>query len=79
MPIHIGIMCEHCGRVYFVATSGRIRLENSVRANYQLTCAPPCGATRYFTKDAMQPYIVSDYVSKRGHAERSEYELLREP
>ena len=79
MPIHIGIMCERCGRVYFVTTSGRIRPEKRKGTVYQLTCAPPCGAIRYFKKNEMQPYIASDYAANRGYGERTECELVREP
>jgi hypothetical protein len=79
MPIQIGIMCERCGRVYVVATSKRIRRDKRLGADYRLTCESPCGAIRYFTKNELQPYVVSAYVVKRGFAERNEYEPVREP
>jgi hypothetical protein len=77
MPIHMGVMCEACGKVHFVATSRGIQLSRTAEGMYRLTCKPPCPETREFRKEGMHPYRVSDDVFKRGYAEEGEYELVK--
>jgi hypothetical protein len=77
MPVHMGVMCEACGKVHFVATSRGIQLSRTVEGMYRLTCNPPCPETREFRKEGMHPYRVSDDVFKRGYAEEGEYELVQ--
>lgn len=76
MAIHMGIMCEACGMVHLVAMSPGIELSRTTGGNYQLTCKPSCSVIRYFRKDEMRPYRVSDDVFNRGYAEVGEYELV---
>ena len=77
MPIHMGIKCDVCQTVHFVATSRSVRLGESVEGMYRLTCQPPCHEVREFRKEGMHPYRVSDDVFKRGYAEEGEYELVQ--
>jgi len=76
MPIHVGISCERCGKVHFIATSKRIEFGQNDKS-YRLACMFPCGAIRYFQKEQMLPYAVSDDVFSRGYAERNEYEPMQ--
>ena len=41
MPIHMGIMCERCRKVYFIATSRAIKPNEFAAGMYRLTCNPP--------------------------------------
>jgi hypothetical protein len=76
MPIHMGIMCEACGVVHFVATSPGIKLSERVEGMYWLTCKAPCPEAKMFRKEAMRPYRVGDDMFNRGYAEEGEYELV---
>lgn len=76
MPIHIGIMCERCRRVHFVATSSAVQFSRSGGGVYRLKCVPPCGETKEFRKEGMQPYRVTDDVFNRGHALEGDYESI---
>jgi len=76
MPIHVGIQCESCGRVYFVANTDRIEFQPS--EFYQLTCTSPCNAVRTFLASDMKPYSVSTYSYQRGYAGAGEYQELRQ-
>jgi len=77
MTIHIGIMCEECGKVHFIGTSFRIVLSRKDKGMYQFTCKPPCPAVKDFRKDGMRPYRASDDVFERGYADVGEYELVQ--
>jgi hypothetical protein len=80
MPVHVGIMCKKCEKVYFPGgntdqidfgpSPGRLGV-------YRLTCAYPCNTVRLFRTYDMQPYSVSMYSYERGYAHRDEYEELR--
>ncbi len=76
MPVHMGIVCDACGVVHFVATSPGIKLSERVVGMYRLTCKPPCSVTRNFRKDEMRPYRVTDDIFQRGYAREGEYELV---
>ena len=76
MPVHMGIMCERCRKVHFIATSPGIKLSERVEGMYRLTCKPPCPELREFRRDAMHPYRVTDEVFKAGYAELGEYEVV---
>ena len=76
MPIHMGIMCEACRKVHFVATSPGVRLSRTIDGIYRLTCQLPCPAVKDFRKDGMRPYRVSEDAFKRGYANEGEYELV---
>jgi hypothetical protein len=76
MPVHMGIMCDRCQRVHFIATSSGIDFRPSVAATYRLRCKPPCAEARAFRKDEMRPYRVSDEAFRRGYADEGEYEPL---
>ena len=76
MPVHIGIMCERCRKVHFIATSPGIKLSERVEGMYRLTCKPPCPEMREFRKESMRPYRVLDEMFKTGYAEEGEYELI---
>jgi len=73
----MGMLCERCGKVHFVAKSPGIELSRTAEGMYRLTCKPPCSGVREFRKDGMRPYRVSDNVFKRGYAEVGEYELVQ--
>ena len=77
MAIHMGIMCEVCRKVHFIATSPGIRPSPVIPAMYLLTCRFPCPEKREFRKETMRPYRVSEDVFSRGYAEEGEYELIR--
>ena len=73
MPVAMGIACEKCGRVWFVAhpdNACRIRFDDTdrLRPSYQLTCK--CLAVHFFEKREMLPYSVSEYCIQRGYAAR---------
>ena len=72
MPIHVGIICERCRKVHFIATSKRIEVAER-DGSYRLACMFPCGAMRHFRKEQMLPYAASDDVFSRGYAERDAY------
>lgn len=76
MPIHIGIMCNICRKVHFVATSHRIKPSKLAAGMYRLACNPPCRMQREFRKENMRPYRVAENVFKTGYANESEYELV---
>lgn len=59
MPIHMGIMCQRCGNVHFIATSSAIQCGRQ-RGIYQLNCPSPCYGTREFGREDMSPYRVAD-------------------
>jgi len=75
MPVHMGIMCERCRGVYFIATSRAIKPELAA-GMYRLTCDLPCHEFREFRKDGMRPSRVSEDVFRSGHAKEGEYELV---
>jgi hypothetical protein len=79
MPVHVGIACPHCQRVYFLANdTSRIEPDHSP-ANlnmFRLTCPPPCSAVRLFHDRDMRPYSVSTYSFERGYANCGEYREL---
>lgn len=76
VAIHMGILCEVCGVVHFIATSPGIRLSATMEGMYRLTCKPPCSEVKTFRKEAMHPYRVSEDIFKKGYAEVGEYEVL---
>jgi hypothetical protein len=51
MPVHMGIMCERCRKVHFIATSPGIKLSDRVEGMYWVTCKRPC-PVRTLLKDA---------------------------
>jgi hypothetical protein len=73
----MGVMCEACGKVHFVATSRGIQLSRTTEGIYLLRCGPPCPAVMEFRKDGTRPYRVSADVFKRGYAKEGEYELVK--
>jgi hypothetical protein len=76
MRIHMGIMCERCRKVHFVATSRAIQFSR-LSETYLLKCPPPCATTGLFQEHLMLPYRVSDEVFRTGWAAEGEYEPLR--
>jgi len=77
--IHVGIMCERCRKIHFIATSSGIQLSRSGGAGggmYRLNCPPPCAEMKEFRKEGMRPYRVADEVFRRGYASEGEYELV---
>jgi len=76
MPIHVGIQCESCGKVFFVANTDRIEFQPSEL--YQLTCTSPCNAVRTFIASDMKPYSVPTYAYQRGYAGAGEYQELKQ-
>ncbi|HVO59301.1 MAG TPA: hypothetical protein VMT53_00120 [Terriglobales bacterium] len=78
MPIHVGIVCESCERVYFIARTDRIEFLAET-GEYQLVCPAPCGVSRRFDKQRLAPFSVKTPHYSRGYANRGEYELVRTP
>jgi hypothetical protein len=76
MPVHMGIMCEKCRKVHFIATSSNIRPSRQVQGMYLLTCRAPCPEAREFRKDTMHLYRVCDAAFQTGFASEGEYELV---
>ncbi len=76
MPIHMGIMCESCGKVHFIGTSPTIEFTRSGEGVYHFICLPPCGETQEFQKHDMLAYRVTDDVFQRGYAEETEYDVV---
>jgi hypothetical protein len=77
MPIYMGIMCERCRKVHFIATSSGIQFSRPGGGIYRLSCPPPCAQTREFRKEGMLPYRVAEDVFRRGYALEGEYEPVR--
>lgn len=76
MPVHMGVMCGVCRKVYFVATSPAIRPSHTVENMYVLACPSPCGELKEFRKETLRPYRVSEDVFNRGYAQEGEYEVI---
>lgn len=76
MTIHMGILCDGCGTVHFIATSPGVELVTKIGGPYKVTCKPPCDAVRQFRPDEMPSYRVADDVFSRGYAEPGEYEVV---
>jgi hypothetical protein len=76
MPVHMGVICDRCRKVHFIATSPGIEFGPPGAATYRLCCKPPCDEARVFRKDEMRPYRVSDEAFRKGYAEEGEYEPL---
>jgi hypothetical protein len=76
MPIHVGIVCESCERIYFIARTDRIEFLAET-AEYQLVCPRPCGMMRRFDKERLAPFSVATQHYNRGYANKGEYELVR--
>jgi hypothetical protein len=76
MAIHMGIMCDACGTVHFIATSPGIGLSDTGGRMYKLTCKPECSSVRHFRKEEMRSYRVADDIFNTGFAEVGKYELV---
>jgi hypothetical protein len=76
MSVHMGIMCERCRKIYFVATSSAIQCSRFGGGIYRLNCPPPCATARQFQEHLMLPYRVADEVFRTGYAVEREYELV---
>ena len=80
MPIRMGIMCENCGTVYFVASASRDRIQFDSRVDaYRLICASPCKKIRLFQRNEIRAYQVATDVLHLGYARRDEYEEVPLP
>lgn len=77
MAIHMGIMCERCRKVHFVATSHGIRMKETKERMYLLRCEPPCTEVKEFRREGMRPYRVSEEIFKSGYAQEGKYELVQ--
>jgi len=77
MPIHMGIVCETCHKVHFIATSRVIKPCHSIAGMYRLRCILPCAASKEFRKETMRPYRVAEGVFRNGCANEGEYELIQ--
>ena len=65
MPVHMGVMCERCQKIHFIAKSSGIQISRSGGAGggmYRLNCPPPCAEMKEFRKEGMRPYRVADEV-----------------
>ena len=77
MPVHVGIACQKCQKVYFLATDTNRIEPDAGLSMFRLTCAPPCRTVRLFHDGDMRPYSVSTYSFERGYANWGEYRELR--
>ena len=77
MPIHMGIMCEACRRVHFIATSPAFNLVRRLKKFIFCAADLPAPKRDEFRKDGMHAYRVSEDVFKRGYANDSEHELVQ--
>jgi hypothetical protein len=75
MPIRMGILCENCGTVYFIASApkNRIQFDPQVSA-YRLACAAPCKRMRLFQRSDIRAYSVTTDALGSECARRDEYE-----
>lgn len=78
MPIHVGIACESCERVFFIARTDRIDFLCETN-EYQLVCPAPCGVVRRFDASRMAPYSVTTQCYGREYANPGEYQPFRIP
>ncbi len=76
MPIHMGIMCDACRTVYWVATWRGISASDRDRDVFRLACKPPCPEVKEFRTDSMRPYRISEDAFSRGYAREGEYEAV---
>lgn len=76
MAIHMGIMCNVCRTVHFIATSPNINASKLTPGMYRLKCNTPCFIPVEFRRESMQSYRVSQDVFKRGYAREGEYESV---
>jgi hypothetical protein len=76
MPIHMGMMCEACRKVHFIATSPGIRPSPVTPEMYFAYVQISLLRNSRIRKDALHPYRVTDEVFKRGYAEESECGLI---
>ncbi len=76
MLIHIGVICDVCRTVHFIATSPHIAPSLVTPGMYVLTCRRPCSETKEFRREAMRPYRISEDAFSRGYAHEDEYEVL---
>jgi hypothetical protein len=78
MPVHVGIICPRCEKVFFPGGNTDQIEVNPLRGQpglYRLTCT--CDAVRFFGKHDMVPYSVSTHAYLRGYADRGQYQELR--
>jgi hypothetical protein len=75
MPLRMGIMCENCGTVYFIASASRDRIQFDSHVDaYRLNCASPCKKMRLFQRTEIRAYQVTTDAFRLGYARRDEYE-----
>jgi hypothetical protein len=75
MPIRMGITCENCGTVYFVASASRDRIQFDSQVDaYRLICASPCKKMRLFQRTEIRAYQITTDVFRLGYARRGDYE-----
>ncbi len=76
MPVHTGVMCERCRKVFFAATWRGISPSRKDAEAFEFACKPPCRAVQEFRVADLRPYRVSDEVFQRGYAEENDYEVV---
>jgi hypothetical protein len=75
MPLRMGIMCENCGTVYFIASASRDRIQFDSQVDaFRLNCASPCKKMRLFQRTEIRAYQVTTDAFRLGYARRDEYE-----
>jgi hypothetical protein len=75
MPLRMGIMCENCGTVYFIASASRDRIQFDSQVDaYRLNCASPCKKMRLFQRTEIRADQVTTDAFGLGYARRDEYE-----
>ncbi len=72
----MGVMCEACRKVFFVATWHGISPSRRDAEAFEFACKPPCRAVQEFRKADLRPFRVSDEAFQKGYAEESEYEVV---
>jgi len=77
MPVHMGIVCDSCRKVHFIATSRDIKPSTLVAEMYLLQCTPPCPQVQEFRKENMRPFYVAEDAFQSGYAMQGEYVLVQ--
>lgn len=77
----MGVLCEKCGTVYFISSSGtstRIAY-NRARGEFKVVCDPPCNAITFFQKGMLKAYAVTAETLECGYVSIRQCQPLSVP
>ena len=64
-------MCDRCGKVHFIAAAlNSTEFHQMKDGVYLIRCKVFCGSIIQFRETGIHPYKISEYVFRRGYAER---------